>query len=186
VVEEQRYLNHDRWMSVVLDLAESAMSRGDFPVGCILVSGDTLVGSGSRSHSRARELNELDHAEISAIRDWIARKRPLGYGDDVTLTAYCNLEPCLMCLGAMILNGIRRIVYAYEDVMGGASGLDFSRPLSAAGIREGDLYIESHIEIIRGVKRRESLALFKRFFSNPANAYWKDSLLYRYTLNTTC
>ena len=184
MVDEQRHLNHDKWMSVVLDLAESAMSRGDFPVGCILVSGDTLVGSGSRSHTRPGDINELDHAEISAIRDWIARKRPSGYGDDVTLTAYCNLEPCLMCLGAMILNGIRRIVYAYEDVMGGATGLDFSRPLSAAGIGGEDLYVESHIEIIRGIKRKESLALFKSFFSNPANSYWKDSMLYRYTVTS--
>lgn len=186
MVDEQRHLNHDKWMSVVLDLAEAAMSKGDFPVGCILVSGDTLVGSGSRSHSRPRELNELDHAEISAIRDWIARDRPLGHGGDLTLTAYCNLEPCLMCLGAMILNGITRIVYAYEDVMGGAAGLDLSRPLSAAGIGDSNLYVDSHTEIIKGIKRKESLMLFKRFFSDPANFYWRDSLLYRYTLNTNC
>ena len=182
MVEEQRHLNHDKWMSIALDLAESAMSRGDFPVGCILVSGDTLVGSGTRSHTRSGDVNELDHAEISTIRDWITRGRPLGNSGDLTLTAYCNLEPCLMCLGAMILNGIRRVVYAYEDVMGGATGLDLSRPLSAAGIRDGNLYIDSHIEIIGGIKREESLALFKRFFLDPANSYWKDSMLYRYTL----
>ncbi len=186
MVERKRYLNHDKWMSLALDLAKSAMSRGDFPVGCILVSGDSLVGSGDRSHTRSGDTNELDHAEISAIRDWIARGRPLGDAGDLTLTAYCNLEPCLMCLGAMILNGIKRIVYAYEDVMGGATGVDLSRPLSAAGIMDSNLYMDSHIEIVGGIKRRESLVLFKRFFSDPANSYWKDSLLYKYTLNANC
>jgi tRNA(adenine34) deaminase len=190
VAEEQRTLNHEKWMSGALDLAASALSRGNFPVGCVLVSGDMLVGSGVRSHTRPGDMNELDHAEVSALRDWIDRGRPLGHGDDTDITAYCNLEPCLMCLGALILNGIKRIVYAYEDVMGGATGLNFSRPLTGAAgtvgglfdIKNDNLYIENRVEILGGIKRRESLALFKRFFSDPAQSYWRDSLLYKYTL----
>jgi tRNA(adenine34) deaminase len=177
-------------MSEALDLAESALSRGDFPVGCVLVSGDMIVGSGIRSHTRPGDMNELDHAEVCALRDWIESGCLLGHGDDTDITAYCNLEPCLMCLGALILNGIKRIVFAYEDVMGGATALDFSRPLtSMAGtidgffdIKNDNLYAESRIEILGGVKRRESLALFRRFFSDPAQSYWRDSLLYKYTL----
>jgi tRNA(adenine34) deaminase len=177
-------------MSEALDLAASALSRGDFPVGCVLVSGDMIVGSGIRSHTRPGDMNELDHAEVSALRDWIEKGYPTGHIYDTDITAYCNLEPCLMCLGALILNGIKRIVFAYEDIMGGATGLDFSRPLtSMAGtidgfldIKNDNLYVESRIEILGGVKRRESLALFRRFFSDPAQSYWRDSLLYKYTL----
>lgn len=190
MAEEQRTLNHEKWMSEALDLATNALSRGDFPVGCVLVSGDMIVGSGIRSHTRPGDINELDHAEVSALRDWIDKGRPLGHGDDTDVTAYCNLEPCLMCLGALILNGIKRIVFAYEDVMGGATGLDFSKPLTSVtgmidgflDIKNDNLYVESRIEILGGVKRRESLALFKRFFSDPAQLYWRDSLLYKYTL----
>jgi tRNA(adenine34) deaminase len=180
-------------MSGALDLASIALSRGDFPVGCILVSGDMIVGSGIRSHTRPGDMNELDHAEVSALRDWMEKGYPRarGYMDDAAdITAYCNLEPCLMCLGALILNGINRIVYAYEDVMGGATGLDFSGPLTGAtwpvgslfDIKNDNLYAGSRLEILAGVKRKESLALFKRFFSDPAQSYWKDSLLYKYTL----
>jgi len=184
---EQRILNHGKWMSKALDLAESALAKGDFPVGCVLVSGDTIVGTGARSHTMPGDMNELDHAEVCALRDWFERGCPLGHGDDAGITAYCNLEPCLMCLGALILNGIKRIVYAYEDVMGGATGLDFSRPMTGAAGPVGsffndNLYAESRIEILGGIKRKESLALFKMFFSDPAQSYWRDSLLYKYTL----
>jgi tRNA(adenine34) deaminase len=187
MAEEQRTLNHEKWMSEALDLAASALSRDVFPVGCVLVSGDLIVGSGVRSHTIPGDINELDHAEVCALRDWIVKGRILGHGDDTDITAYCNLEPCLMCIGALILNGIKRIVYAYEDIMGGATGLDFSRPLTGAagtvgGFFNDNLYAESRIEILGGIKRRESLALFKRFFSDPAQSYWRDSLLYKYTL----
>ncbi len=180
-------MNHERWMSKALDLAASALSSGVFPVGCVLVSGDLIVGSGIRSHTRPEDMNELDHAEICALRDWIDKGRILGHGNDTDITAYCNLEPCLMCLGALILNGIKRIVYSYEDVMGGATGLDFSRRLTgASGTLDGffneNLYAKSRIEILGGIKRTESLALFKRFFSDSTQSYWRNSFLYKYTL----
>ena len=80
-----------------------------------------------------------------------------------------------MCFGASMIAGIGRIVFAYEDVMGGGTECD-RRPLPL-------LYKDSNIEVISGVLRAESLALFKTFFSNPANTYWKGSLLERYTLS---
>jgi tRNA(adenine34) deaminase len=178
-------------MSEALNLAASALSRGEFPVGCILVSGDKIVGSGVRSHTTSHDVNELDHAEICALRDWIEKGCLIGRGNDTSVTAYCNLEPCLMCFGALILNGIKRIVYAYEDVMGGATGLNFSRPMSSRAesvnepfdIKNRNIYFENRPEILGGVKRKESLLLFKKFFSDPAQSYWKDSLLCDYTMN---
>jgi tRNA(adenine34) deaminase len=46
--------------------------------------------------------------------------------DRSTVTMYCTMEPCLMCFSAILLSGIGRIVYAYEDVMGG--GPDVTAP----------------------------------------------------------
>jgi len=180
-------LNHEKWMSKALDLASNALSSGVFPVGCVLVSGGLIVGSGVRSHTRPEDMNELDHAEICALRDWIDKGRISGHGSDADITAYCNLEPCLMCLGALILNGINKIVYAYEDVMGGATGLDFSKRLTGVAKTVDDLfndniYARSRVEILGGVKRTESLILFKRFFSDSAQSYWRNSLLHKYTL----
>ena len=91
------------------------------------------------------------------------------------ITVYSTMEPCLMCYSTMILNGIRKIVYAYEDVMGGGTNL----PLQQLN----PLYRDMNVELVPDVLRERSLSLFKRFFLNPANNYWKDSLLSSYTLS---
>ena len=79
-----------------------------------------------------------------------------------------------MCFSALILHGIAEIVYSYEDVMGGGASCDRSclRPL----------YRDSRIRIHPGVRRAESLALFKTFFSDPSHSYWRGSYLAEYTL----
>ncbi|MBC2744576.1 MAG: nucleoside deaminase [Desulfosarcina sp.] len=94
--------------------------------------------------------------------------------DRSTLTLYCTMEPCLMCFSAILLSGIGRIVYAYEDVMGGGTGCDRS------GLPT--LYRDTQLTVISGVLRENSLALFQRFFADSGNPYWADSLLSRYTL----
>ncbi len=75
----------------------------------------------------------------------------------------------------MILNGIREIVYAYEDVMGGGTNLDLKKlnPF----YRDVDIMIKPHI------LREKSLMLFKKFFSDPQSGYLKGTLLAEYTLN---
>ena len=79
-----------------------------------------------------------------------------------------------MCYVTLLLNGIRSIVYAYEDVMGGGTGLDLKELTP--------LYRDISVTIIPHIMRRESLELFKIFFANPDNTYWQDSTLARYTL----
>ena len=170
------------WMLQALELAEQALERGEFPVGCILVSEGLIVGRGDRKNSSGGIMNELDHAEILALRDWTERGRPGG-----VFTAYTTLEPCLMCLGALILNGAGRIIYSYEDVMGGATGIDFNQAFSCGhrGIQTGGArHLYKHFEgRIQGpLLRSESLKLFKQFFSNPENSYLKGTMLETYTL----
>ena len=80
-----------------------------------------------------------------------------------------------MCLGALLINNVNEIVFAYEDVMGGAANCQLS------GI--GPLYRDIGLKITANVMRSESLALFKTFFAKPENGYWQDSLLARYTLD---
>ena len=79
-----------------------------------------------------------------------------------------------MCLGALMINGICNIVYAYEDAMGGAAACDLSTL--------GPLYRLSEVNIVPNVLRSESIALFTAFFKDPENKYWKNSLLAEYTL----
>ncbi len=175
-------------MGMAVEQASEALMRGEFPVGCVLVGGGEVVGSGARKSSTGYEANELDHAEIVALRDWVSHGRT---GVEKGVTAYVTLEPCFMCLGALMINEIRRIVFAYEDVMGGACGTDFSRPLTAGlkNMQTGDMekhiyakYRDTRAVIIPGVMRRESLSLFYDFFSDDSCEYLRDTYLAQYTL----
>ena len=152
--------------------AEKALAAGEFPVGCVLAHSESVLATGSRQNSSASAMNEIDHAEIIALRR-LAQLRHKPNANDITL--YCTMEPCLMCFGAILLAGIGKIVYAYEDVMGGGLKCDLETLTP--------LYRNRPIEITANVLRQESLALFKTFFENPNNGYWRDSFLAEYTLN---
>ena len=165
---------HEKYMQTALAQAEEALVQGEFPVGAVFVHNDRIVVSGRREKSQDQKdvVNEVDHAEILALRNFLSLKSNIPHAE---LTVYSTMEPCLMCYSTMILNGIQRIVYAYEDVMGGGTNL----PLQQLN----PLYQEMKVEIVPNILRAESLSLFKQFFANPANNYWKDSLLSSYTLS---
>jgi tRNA(adenine34) deaminase len=165
-------MNYEHFMAAALEQAETAYHAGEFPVGCILVYKDRILASGRRTGTAADGVNEVDHAEMVALRRLVLAGRDAAPAE---IVLFSTLEPCLMCYGAAILSGIRTIVYAFEDVMGGGTGCDLTQ-LSP-------LYRNADISIIPHVRRAESVLLLKAFFANPENIYWKDSLLARYTLN---
>ncbi len=161
---------HEGFMLQALVQAEQALEAGDFPVGCVIVDQHRVVAAGRRINSTGRP-NEVDHAEILALRSFLEK----GTGTDpAQLTVYSTMEPCLMCFATLILNGIRTIVYAYEDAMGGGTNV----PLQDMN----PLYRQMKIAVIPHILRRESHALFVRFFGRPENSYWRNSLLAEYTL----
>lgn len=165
---------HEKYMQIALAQAEEALVLGEFPVGSIFVYEEQVLAGGRREHSQEKNdtVNEIDHAEIVALRYFLSQESTIPLAE---ITVYSTMEPCLMCYSTMILNGIRKIVYGYEDVMGGGTNL----PLQQLN----PLYKEMRIELVPDVLREQSLSLFKRFFANPENNYWKDSLLSSYTLN---
>ncbi len=163
---------HQTFMRMALAEAEKALAANEFPVGCVIVADNEAVARGRRANSRSATANELDHAEIVALRQLLAARPDI---DRAGLTVYSTMEPCLMCYATLLLNGVRTIAYGYEDAMGGGTGLDLAALTP--------LYREMRVELLPGLLRAESLALFKRFFTDPANDYWRDSLLADYTLN---
>jgi tRNA(adenine34) deaminase len=164
--------DHKKYMKEALQEAKKALAAGEFPVGCIMVLNNEIVSRGRRINSKPPTENELDHAEIMALRKLFDNYPETNRTD---ITVYSTLEPCLMCYATLLLNGIRKIVYAYEDFMGGGTGLT---------LRElPPLYSEMQISITPHILRQESLELFRRFFADPNNSYWQDSPLERYTLS---
>lgn len=159
------------FMQAALKEAEIALAEGEFPVGCVIVYENDIIASGRRTASRGEFTNELDHAEIVALRQLAVINRDV---KKENLILYSTLEPCLMCFGAILLSGISKIVYAYEDTMGGATACDLARlPF---------LYKNAHITITPHILRSKSLSLFKKFFRDPENDYWRESVLSKYTL----
>ena len=181
-------VQHEKWMKIALKYAQEALSNGEFPVGCILVDreNDDIVAIGARKNSSNKIPSEIDHAEICAIRNWIEAGKK---GKDVW--AYVTLEPCLMCLGALIINGIKGICFAYEDIMGGATGIFFKEqnslgpPIVDKNNKNRlikDIYFSSNIEIVPWILRKESLLFFKEFFLSSDSGYLSDTLLAKYSL----
>ena len=165
---------HGHFMGMAIKLAEEALDRGEFPVGCVLVHEGRVVADGRRDGTSSCLANEVDHAEMVALR----KVEPLLARGHVTapgIICYSTLEPCLMCYASLLIHGITRMVYAYEDAMGGGCACDLTvLPPLYSGISP---------VIAPGVMRRESLALFQKFWSDEKNSYLKDSFLCRYTMN---
>lgn len=162
---------HEIYMEAALQQAREALAAGDFPVGCVLEYDGDIVAFGRRSNSFGRP-NEIDHAEILALRTLLAGSRKI---DIDRVTVYSTMEPCLMCYATMLVNGVRRFVFSYEDAMGGGTNL----PLQMLS----PLYRGMNVLVVGEVLRDKSLALFKDFFSSPDCQYLKSSLLASYTLN---
>ena len=163
--------DHENFMQQALSEAGKALSAGEFPVGCVMINEGQIISRGQRINSKSPNENELDHSEIVALRK-IFEQHP--ETDRSRIVVYSTMEPCLMCYVTLLLNGIRTIVYGYEDIMGGGTNLDLQSL--------NPLYQEMSVEIIPHVLRRESLGLFKAFFTDQDNTYWQDSPLARYTL----
>ena len=164
-------MDYERFMTKALQQAEAALAAGEFPVGCVMVYENRIIASGARVGTSGDYTNEVDHAEMVALRRLISLKTNINLRE---VALFSTLEPCLMCFGALMISGIGKIIFAYEDAMGGGTQCDFTK-LSP-------LYKENQISVIPNILREKSLQLLKAFFSNPENTYLKGSLLATYTL----
>ncbi len=166
-------MNYEKFMKKALKQAKKSLDQGEFPIGCVLVYEDKVIAVGRRKGTKNGYANEIDHAEIMALREFSCmRERP----PSNKITLFSTLEPCLMCFGAIIINGIGKIVYAYEDVMGGATNCNLKLI--------NPLYKNSEIDVVSKILREESKKLIADFFTIYNNGYIKDSLLARHALGT--
>jgi tRNA(adenine34) deaminase len=114
--------NRETFMEAALIEAENAATRGEVPIGAVLVVDGEIV---ARSGNRTRAENDVTaHAEIAVIREAAAA---LGQERLVGADLYVTLEPCTMCAAAISFARIRRLYYGAEDPKGGAvdSGVRF-------------------------------------------------------------
>ena len=105
----------ERWMRLALEQAGLAAANGEVPVGAVLVESDSLLAAAGNSPI---SLNDpTAHAEILALREAAAKK---GNYRLPGATLYVTLEPCVMCMGAIIHARIGRLVFGALDPKTGA------------------------------------------------------------------
>ena len=102
-------------MRKALDLARLARERGEVPVGAIVVVDGTLIGEGCNQPIATND--PTAHAEIVALRDAASR---IGNYRLSGATMYVTIEPCQMCVGAMVHARIARLVYGTREPKAGA------------------------------------------------------------------
>jgi tRNA(adenine34) deaminase len=106
---------HETFMREALFEAERAVENDEVPVGAVVVSDEKIL---SRAHNRAIYMNDpTAHAEILAIREACRIKRNYRISD---CDLYVTLEPCVMCMGAILQARIRRLVFGALDPKSGA------------------------------------------------------------------
>ena len=102
-------------MRAALDLARRAQERGEVPVGAVVVLDDAIVGEGFNQPIGAPD--PTAHAEIVALRDAARRIRNYRLPG---ATLYVTIEPCQMCVGALVHARVARIVYGAREPKAGA------------------------------------------------------------------
>ncbi len=137
--------DHNYYMRKALQEAENAYSRGEVPVGAIVVVQDRIIG---RGHNLTEQLQDVTaHAEMQAIT---AASHFLGGKYLHNCTLYVTLEPCSMCAGALYWSQISKVVFGAPDLERGFQ------------VMGGSLHPKT--EVISGVLEEEASDLLKRFF----------------------
>ena len=142
----------EKWMNHALEQAKKAEKEGEVPVGAILVKDGLLV---AKAHNQPISKNDpTAHAEIQLIR--IAGEKFKNYRLNGT-SLYVTLEPCAMCLGAIMHARIERVVFGAYDSKTGVCG-------SKENLTEASCF-NHKIDLVSGVLETESKQILKKFFN---------------------
>lgn len=145
-------MNDEDYMREALALAREAWAAGEVPVGAVVVKDGEIVGRGFNAPISRHD--PTAHAEIVALRDAAQR---LGNYRLPGCSLYVNIEPCVMCAGAIIHARVARVVYGAADLKTGACG-------SVVDLF-GNARLNYHAAVIAGVMAEEGGRLLSDFFA---------------------
>ena len=144
-------MSDDRWMQHALDLAHKAKVAGEVPVGAVIVLNGELIAEGWNQPIRSSD--PTAHAEIMALRD---AGQKLGNYRLLDAELYVTLEPCPMCVGAMLHARVKRVIYAATDPKTGALGGAYDLLNSVSHNHSFD--------VTKGILEEQSRELLQGFF----------------------
>lgn len=138
-------------MAAALDEARQARAAGEVPIGAIVVVGDRIVGRGYNQPISA--VDPTAHAEVMALR---AAARAVGNYRLTGALLYVTVEPCMMCVGALVHARVAEVVYGAAEPKTGAL-VTMVRALESPGLNH-------RFAISGGVREEECRELIQAFF----------------------
>lgn len=139
-------------MARALDAAGRGAARGEVPVGAVVVVDGAVIACAH--NAPIRRSDPTAHAEVLALR--VAGRR-LGNYRLVGAVVYVTVEPCLMCVGALVHARVARVVYGCREPKGGALGSVYDVGRDGLGTHR--------LEVTGGVCADQALRLLQSFFS---------------------
>lgn len=135
-------------MNAALAEARAALAEGERGHGAVVVLGQAMV---ARGHEQVRATGDpTAHAAITAIRE---AARGLGTSSLAGVTVFCSVEPCAMCVGALLGSDVDGLVFAVPDAAAGAAGsaLQLARH---PGLRR-------HLNVVSGILQSDARELLE-------------------------
>jgi tRNA(adenine34) deaminase len=140
-------MNYELFMGEALAEARLALSRGERPIAAVAVVNEAMV---ARAHDRVQESNDpTAHAVVVALRE-AARK--LGSVRLADATIFTTLEPCAMCVGALLESDVEALVFAVPNTTDGAAGTILQLAQHPA--------LPRRLRVVSGIRRDEAEELF--------------------------
>ncbi|HET7260485.1 MAG TPA: nucleoside deaminase [Casimicrobiaceae bacterium] len=146
------HYSHERFMCAALEEARLALEAGDIPVGAVVVHDGEIVSTGRNAvESERNDLLHAEHTAVARIPQFLWRRRR-------ECTVYTTMEPCAMCLGAIVYSAIDRIVWGASD------------PLAAthAAVEATPYYGRRTLVLLGGVLEAECQALLNEYVRRNA------------------
>ena len=154
------YEKHTKFMKMALIEAKKAVQKAEVPIGAVLVSDSWDILS--LSHNQTISLADpTAHAEIITLRK--AAQKVSNYRL-LNTTLYVTIEPCIMCMGAIVHARVSRVVFGAKDPKWGAAGSLYNFA--------NDTRLNYNPDIVHGVFENECRTLIQEFFRSKRRDLW--------------
>jgi tRNA(adenine34) deaminase len=140
-------MNYELFMGEALAEAQLALERGEQPIAAVAVVDEAMV---ARAHDKVEQADDpTAHAVIVALR---AASRRLGRSRLRDATIFSTVEPCAMCVGALLESDVEALVFALPNTRDGAAGTVIQLAQHAS--------LPRRIKVVSGIRRDEAEALY--------------------------
>jgi len=138
-------------MREALVQAKKALKKGEVPIGAVVVLGDEIIGRGYNQPITMKD--PTAHAEIIALKE--ASNRLENYRLNEAII-YTTLEPCLMCVGALVHARIKKVIFAAQDTKSGVV-------VNNGGLMQSE-FLNHKVSFEGGILEKQASKLLKDFF----------------------